>query len=437
MGAQRVSRHNGRAGKSGAYSSKHNDRKFDAENADHIDSSRTHLNMYWDYQNGLRSHEEQQHGDYPSFADVEKQFYTERYSAYIAGQHERNRKRGQSARNRTVEDLLKDKRTCPEETIYQIGKQGSETPPSVLLEVLDDYRERFNVRFGEHVHILDWALHLDETTPHVHERHVFDMKNGKGEEIEPKQEKTLELMGIPLPKPNEPSNRKNNRKITFDAICRDLFIDVCKEHGLFIEEEPIYGGQAYREKNDYIIESQQVEIAQQQEAITQQQQALASLQAQQAQNSQILMQQQAEIDSNASLLDDEKAFIGSIAAQAHDSAVKVTAESVVRETQASTVRALSAFKEKNTSPDRKLKPAIRDAVNAYLDGAISMIQKRTEKLIAWIKDRLFKSDVRSKNIRMIEKEITPSIREQLKAFRQKELEASPRRKVIQRDHDSR
>jgi len=38
---------------------------------------------------------------------------------------------------------------------------------------------------------------------------------------------------------------------------------------------------------------------------------------------------------------------------------------------------------------------------------------------------------------MIEKEITPSIREQLKAFRQKELEASPRRKVIQRDHDSR
>lgn len=225
--------------------------------------------------------------------------------------------------------------------------------------------------------------------------------------------------------------------MTFDSICRDLFIDVCKEHGLSIEEEPIYGGQAYREKNDYIIESQQVEIAQQQEAITQQQQALASLQAQQAQNSQILMQQQAEIDSNASLLDDEKAFIGSIAAQAHDSAVKVTAESVVRETQASTVRALSAFKEKNTSPDRKLKPAIRDAVNAYLDGAISMIQKRTEKLIAWIKDRLFKSDVRSKNIRMIEKEITPSIREQLKAFRQKELEASPRRKVIQRDHDSR
>ena len=437
MGAQRVSRHNGRAGKSGAYSSKHNDRKFDAENADHIDSSRTHLNMYWDYQNGLRTHAEQEQGDYPSFADVEKQFYTERYSAYIAGQHERNRKRGQSARNRTVEDLLKDKRTCPEETIYQIGKQGSETPPSVLLEVLDDYRERFNVRFGEHVHILDWALHLDETTPHVHERHVFDMKNGKGEEIEPKQEKTLELMGIPLPKPNEPSNRKNNRKMTFDAICRDLFIDVCKEHGLSIEEEPIYGGQAYREKNDFIIESQQVEIAQQQEAITQLQQALASLQAQQAQNSQMLMQQQAEIDSNASLLDDEKAFIASVASKAHDEAVEVTVESTVRETQSGIIDALTSFKERNTSPDKNLKKVVRDTIIGSFDAAISMIQRHTDKLVAWVKKKLLGPKIRSENIRKIEEKITPSIHEMLRAFREQQHDTPPRRKVIQRDHDSR
>ena len=436
MGAQRVSRHNGRAGKNGSFGSKHNDRNFDAENADHIDSSRIHMNMYWDYQNGLRTHAEQEQGDYPSFADVEKQFYTERYSAYIAGQHERNRKNGQSARNRTVEDLLKDKRTCPEETIYQIGKQGSETPPSVLLDVLKDYHARFNERFGEHVHIIDWALHLDETTPHVHERHVFDVVNKYGE-VELKQEKALEQMGISHPKSDKKSGRYNNRKIAFDAICRDMFISVCKEHGLEIEEDPYYGGQTYREKNDYIIESQQAEIAQQQEAIAQQQQALASLQAQQAQNSQVLMQQQAEIDSNASLLDDEKTFIASIAAQAYDSAANVAAESVIRETQDSTVRALSSFKEKNTSPDRKLKPAIRDAVIAYLDGAISMIQKRTEKLVSWIKERLFKSEVRSENIKKIEKEIAPSIREQLKAFRQKELEAPPRRKVIHRDHDSR
>lgn len=436
MGAQRVSRHNGRAGKSGAYSSKHNDRKFDAENADHIDSSRMHLNMYWDYQNGLRSHEEQEHGDYPSFADVEKQFYTERYSAYIDGQHERNRKNGQSKRNRTVEDLLKDKRTCPEETIYQIGKQGSETPPSVLLEVLNDYHVRFNERFGEHVHIIDWALHLDETTPHVHERHVFDVVNKYGE-VELKQEKALAELGISRPKSGKDSGQYNNRKMAFDAICRDMFITACKEHGLEIEEEPIYGGQAYREKNDFIIESQQAEIAQQQETISQQQQALASLQAQQAQNSQVLMQQQAEIDSNASLLDDEKAFIASVAAKAHDEAVEVTVESTVRETQSGIIDALTSFKERNTSPDKNLKKVVRDTIIGSFDAAISMIQRHTDKLVAWIKKKLLGPKIRSENIRKIEEKTTPSIHEMLRAFREQQRDTPPRRKVIQRDHDSR
>ena len=267
MGSQRVTRHSGRSGKGGAYSSKHNDRQFDAGNAEHINKERMKQNVYWDYLNGERTHAEQQNGDYPSFHAVEKQFYAERYGDYLSGQAERNRKSGHSNRNRTVDDLLHDKRICPEETIFQIGKKGSETPPEVLLEVIHDYHGRFNQLFGEHVHIIDWALHLDETTPHVHERHVFDMTNNHGE-IEPKQEKTLEVMEILLPKPSEKPGKYNNRKMAFDAICRNLFIDVCKQHDLSIEEEPIYGGQAYREKNDYIIESQQAEIAEQQQVLS-------------------------------------------------------------------------------------------------------------------------------------------------------------------------
>ena len=132
MGSQRVTRHSGRSGKGGAYSSKHNDRQFDAENAEHINKERMKQNVYWDYLNGERTHAEQQNGDYPSFQAVEKQFYAERYGDYLSGQAERNRKSGHSNRNRTVDDLLHDKRICPEETIFQIGKKGSETPPEVL-----------------------------------------------------------------------------------------------------------------------------------------------------------------------------------------------------------------------------------------------------------------------------------------------------------------
>ena len=429
MCAQRVSRHNGRSGKSGTYSSKHNDRQFDAEKADHIDASRTHLNVYWDYQNGQRTHEEQLQGNYPPFQSVEKQFYEERYSAFTAGQHERNRKGGHPERNRSTDDLLADKRTCPEETIYQIGKEGSETPPAVLLEVLNDYHERFNERFGEHVHIIDWSLHLDETTPHVHERHVFDVVNKYGE-IEPRQEKALEAMGLSLPKPNEKSGQYNNRKMTFDAICREMFIDVCKQHDLSIEEEPIYGGQAYREKNDYIIESQRAEIAEQQ-------QVLSNQLAQQAQNSQLLTQQQAQIERNADLLEDEEKFIASITSQAHDEAVRLTAENVVREVQNDTANALSVFKEKNTSPERKLKPAIREAVIAYLDGAISLIRNRTEKLIDRIRKKLFSPEIRTENTKKLERKLAPSIHEQLRAFRQKQLEMPPRQRKIHRDDPSR
>ena len=429
MGKQRVSRHNGRSGKNGAYNSKHNDRQFDTAKAEHIDTARMQLNIYWDYRNGLRSHAEHESGKYPSFTEVEKQFYTERYSDFIAGQHERNRKTGHSKRNRSIDDLLRDKRVCPEETIYQIGKKGSETPPEILLEVLNEYHDRFNQRFGKHVHIINWSLHLDEKTPHVHERHVFDVINSHGE-IEPKQEKALIAMGIPVPDPNKDSGKFNNRKMTFDAICREMLIDICKAHDLDIEEEPIYGGQAYREKNDFIIESQQAEI-------TEQQQLIVKQLAQQEQNDDLLTQQHREIDQNEALLNDEKTFIASIASQAYDKAIDITIDDTVREIQEDTARAINSFKERNTGPDKKLKPAVRDAIIAYLDSAISMVRKRTDKLISWIRQKLFMPEVRTENVKKIEKEMTPSIREQIRSFRQRERKMPAKQEQTPRDEMSR
>lgn len=42
--------------------------------------------------------------------------------------------------------------------------------------------------YGSNYHIIDWALHIDEETPHIHERHVFDYENDYGE-IVPRQGK--------------------------------------------------------------------------------------------------------------------------------------------------------------------------------------------------------------------------------------------------------
>ena len=43
----KATRHNGRSGKHGTYDAKHNDRRFDVENSEHIDAERTKMNVYW------------------------------------------------------------------------------------------------------------------------------------------------------------------------------------------------------------------------------------------------------------------------------------------------------------------------------------------------------------------------------------------------------
>ena len=136
--------------------------------------------------------------------------------------------------------------------------------------------DKFHERFGKHVHILDWALHLDEGTPHIHERHVFDCENKYGETA-PQQEKALEALGFELPKPDKPLGRYNNRKITFDAACRTMLFEIAKHHGLELDEVPEYGGRAYLEKQDYIMAKQKEQLAQQEKAVQEQTAQLENL----------------------------------------------------------------------------------------------------------------------------------------------------------------
>ena len=261
----RVTSHNGRSGKHGSYNPKHNDRQFDVSKSEHIDEVRAMENVYWDYQRGYRFPQEGNDGI--SFEEIELQFYEEKYGEYVANQNARNEMNRHSERNRSIEDLYRNDKTCPEETIYQIGNMDMSVSAETLLQIAEEFLEERKQMFGSHVEILDFALHVDEATPHIHERHVFHCKNKYGE-LCPQQEKALEELGVLLPNPDKPKGRKNNRKMTYDATCRQMFLSICKKHGLSVEEEAIYGGQKYLEKNDYIIEKQKKELATQKEAIT-------------------------------------------------------------------------------------------------------------------------------------------------------------------------
>ena len=175
----KLTRHNGRAGKHGTYNPKHNDRSFNLSNSEHIDPERAKGNIYWDCFHGFRSTIVPQDPDdlAGTFSDVERQFYETHYSEFIERQNERNAKIRHTERNRSIPDLLSSRKTCPEETIYQLGTKDDHASGEVLLAVVTEFIEEFKARFGDHVHVLDWALHLDESTPHIHERHVFDCEN--------------------------------------------------------------------------------------------------------------------------------------------------------------------------------------------------------------------------------------------------------------------
>lgn len=241
----KATRHNGRSGKHGSYNPKHNDRNFDLNHSEHIDANMAMQNIYWDCYTGKRTATSKE--NYESFDAIELRFYEENYGAFVINQNERNARNRHTERNRMIEGIYQNKKTCPEESIYQLGTMDASVKPETLVKVTEDFLEWFEDSYGQFIHILDWALHVDEATPHIHERHVFDAPNSYGE-IAPQQDKALELLGFELPYPNKPKSKANNRKMVFDAVCRNKFLELCEEYGLSVDKTAEYGGRKYLEK---------------------------------------------------------------------------------------------------------------------------------------------------------------------------------------------
>ena len=319
----KLTRHNGRAGTHGTYNPKHNDRSFNLANSEHIDPERAKGNIYWDCFHGFRSALDPQDLDdlAATFSEVEQQFYENRYSEFIEKQNERNAEIRQTERNRSIPDLLSSRKTCPEETIYQLGTLDEHASAEDLLNIVTEFIEEFKAKFGEHVHVLDWALHLDESTSHIHERHVFDCENKYGE-VAPQQEKALEALDFELPDPDKPLSRRNNRKITFDAACRKMLFKIAKRHGLDLEEEAEYGNRKYLEKQDFILAKQKEQLA----------------------------IRQSKLDELTLKVSEMETLLEDVSAAAYDKAVEVVTDAVRTETRKEDMRMIEDTKKVGVVP---------------------------------------------------------------------------------------
>ena len=383
----KASRHNGRSGKHGVYDVKHNDRDFDVEHSEHIDSERTKQNVYWDCYQGY-SFAGSSQGRQFNFTEIERAYYYEHYSDFVDAQNERNEQARHPERNRTIDDVLKNNKTCPEESVIQLGNIDHAVTPDVLAKVSAEFFDEFNKRYGSHIHILDWALHLDEATPHIHERHVFDAKNKYGE-LCPQQDKALEELGFELPDPAKKKGKYNNRKMNFDAECRKLFLEIAQRNGVQVECEPVYGGAGYLEKQDFIIENQKKRIA----------------------------EKQAVLDEITMRVLDMENFVEQVAEDAYEKACEAVSDTMAEQTRAEDIEELRRYKKWLTSDERKTPKDKRDFVGRCLDNLENRLRGMAQKVAGKVMETLQNPRIKEQKKSEVKEHARKSVRALLEANR--------------------
>lgn len=229
----KVSMTNGRIG-----SPVHNDRSFDVGASDHIDPNRSDQNRYVSV-----------HPDV-SFEANEQMVYDQLFRDWMEQLNERARRSRHKERHYTAERMLSSRRTRPEEVIMQIGNITDQVSSSILMECFNEWQQYSQKLVGRHCLLLDAALHMDESTPHIHARRVWIYRDRDDQVVKIGQERALEYAGIPLPHPDRPVGRYNNRKIVYTRMMREKWQDICEEHGIQVDREPLH--QSHMDRHEFI-----------------------------------------------------------------------------------------------------------------------------------------------------------------------------------------
>lgn len=236
----RATIHNGRTSRLGAFTPRHNDRNFNISHAEHIDPERVKNNKYWNWTGNPET----------TFEAAEAAFYEKYIRQHLDAQNARYKAQRHAERVKSMDEYRKSPQTCPEEVILQIGKLGDTIPADMMARIIQE-QINWEQKTFPGVKVLNVALHMDEQgAPHIHERRawVYTDKDGN---LAISQNKALEQMGVELPNPDKPRGRFNNRKQVFSRMCREHLLQICKEHGLEIEEIPQEKSRSGRTLEDY------------------------------------------------------------------------------------------------------------------------------------------------------------------------------------------
>lgn len=209
---------------------RHNDRNFDLSHAGHIDPQRVSENLYYTYEGKTY-----RHGEMPqTFEELEKEYYEKNFKDCLEERNQRNIRTKHKNRVITMKQYRESLRTRPEDQILQIGNIDDHVSGEVLWECALEYARKFDMLYGEHCKILDMALHMDEATPHVHIRRVWTAVDDNGNKCV-NETRALEELGFSEPNKSLSESKSNNSKIAFTNTGREMFFQICREHGIQVE----------------------------------------------------------------------------------------------------------------------------------------------------------------------------------------------------------
>ena len=275
--------HNGRASKGGkVYNANHNTLAETRNQQRHIDHELTMENKIWvrDLENLESPQLRETEGSFDASA-YELDFYKKRYGEARERKNADYVKSGHKDDVRTMEQVIKNPKTAPLETIFQIGTMTERVEPEVLERATKEFINWMQKEYGSNMDVLDVALHVDEATPHIHARCVLFGRDKEGNR-DVNQSGAFRELKIERPDPTKKQGKYNSPLMTFTERNRQQFYDICQSYGLEIDREVKSPSQKNLEVLEYKTEKLQEELNRANEKLRQYEQ-----QAQEAQRQEI------------------------------------------------------------------------------------------------------------------------------------------------------
>ena len=205
-----------------------------------------------------------------------------------------------------------------------------------------------------------------------------------------------------MPSPDKPKGKNNNRKQTFDSICRTILFDISRRYGVHLEQEPSYGGRDYLEKQDFIIEKQKKILSAQGEALTKNTIAIAEQEKRFDKAAKAVSEKEKELEKREGLIEEKErelsekqvalatvtmeiadieSLVEEVADTAYEKACEVVTDTVRAETQKEDIRAVEDYKKWLAAPERKAPQEKRDFAVKCLCTVQEQIRNAAQKVL--------------------------------------------------------